>query len=85
MLKTITRTFKLFTVTIKDAMTGEVITQEVHDKLPKREKIAIAFIKETGRTNFTIEIIGTEEMREMSVNTFMEYSTLVVPKVMPKA
>jgi hypothetical protein len=81
--KKITRTFQFSKVEIKDAKTGDVLeTQTLAGKV-SREKIAIAFIKKTKNTSFTIEITETEELREMSLETFIANSTVVVPKETP--
>ena len=84
MSKSITRTFKFYKVTIKDGETGGIVKEEVYGKNPSREKVAIAFIKESGKTNFTIDIVESEEQREMSVETFIFNSTLLKP-VEPKS
>jgi hypothetical protein len=83
MEKTISRTFKLYEVTITDAVTNEVLKSEVIDTKLTKEKIAIKFIKERGKTNFIVDIIETETLREMTVDFFIKNSTIVVPKVKP--
>jgi hypothetical protein len=79
----ITRTFNHTTIIIKDSKSSEVLKQEVisgklDDKL--RKQVAIKFIKETGNTNFFIDAVETEEVREMSLETFLANSTVPAPK-----
>ena len=80
MEKTITRTFKLCHVTITDAMNGEVLKTETKGEKTDNKKEAMAFIKETGTTNFLVNIEETEEVREMPLSFFLEHSTIVEPK-----
>lgn len=77
MEKKITRTFKFFAVTIKDGQTGEVLKSYESNVPVKREKIAVAYIKETKKTNFIIDIAEREELREMSFDKFIEHSKIV--------
>ena len=84
MEKKITRTFKFFKVVVKDGETGGILKEEMLATKPTREKISIKFIKETGKTNFMIDVVETEELREMSLETFISNSTIVAPKATPE-
>jgi len=77
MSKMITRTFKLFTVIITDAKTGEIIREEVFHKKVSKEKVAMKFLKETGNIGVLIDIVESEECREMSFETFISNSKLM--------
>jgi len=76
-MKTISRTIKSWEITIKDGETREILSQELLHTRPKKEKIAVKYIKETEKTNFFIEIDEHEEKREMSLEDFIKYSKVV--------
>lgn len=80
MEKKITRTFNYHKVEIVDASTKAILKSETITTEPDRKKIAIKFIKESGNTNFLINITKTEELREMTLETFIANSTIVIPK-----
>lgn len=83
MERTIKRTFNIHTITIKEGKDGKELKQPynvISSSEPDRKKIAIDFIKETGNTNFYIDIQSREEVREIPFDTFLKYSTVVEPK-----
>ena len=77
MEKKITRTIKTYKLIIRDSQTGAILKSEVTHTPINRKTAAIKFIKETGNTSFLIDIVETEELREMSLETFMANSTVV--------
>lgn len=81
MEKKITRTFKFSKVEIKDSKTGELLDTQVTEGIVSREKIAIKFIKATGNTSFVIDVVETEELREMTLEVFVAHSTIATPRV----
>lgn len=83
MVKKITRTFQFNEVTIKNAVTGEVIKEEtVAGKITKKQ-VMKHYLKETEDNDVVsvlVEIEQKEEKREMSLETFLSNSTVVEEK-----
>jgi hypothetical protein len=80
MEKKITRSFTYNNVTIKDGKSGEVLKEFTSSEKADKAKIAVKYIKESGKTDFFIDIVENVEVREMTVETFLANSTIVVPK-----
>lgn len=78
--KQITRTINTYHTIIKDAKEGKLLKEETTFTKPDRKKLAIAFIKETNNTNFTIDIEETRELRSLSLEDFLKYSSVVLPR-----
>jgi hypothetical protein len=76
-MKMIRKTIKSYQVTITDARTGAVLKNFFQMFKPKNEKVAIDYIKETGKTAIEISVAAIEEIREMPFNFFMENSKTV--------
>ena len=76
MAQTISRTLKNTKVVIKSS-TGELIKEFVANKKTTKVKESMAYMKETGCTNFAVELVEIEEQREMTLDTFIANSTLV--------
>ena len=72
----ITRTIKSTHITIK-AADGSILKEFRESGNVDRKKVAMAYIKETGDTMFSIDMKQIEELREIEFEVFMANSKVV--------
>ena len=79
-MKTVRKNIKSFSVKILDAKTGG--TLKVYESLvnQSKERIAIDYIKSTGKMAIDVEVTEKNEIREIAFDVFMANSTIVATK-----
>ena len=77
-MKQVRKSIKSYVVVIKDAKKEGVVLETFEQAFkPKTEKVAIDFIKKTGKTSIDIEVSEKIEVRAMPFDFFMANSTVV--------
>ena len=77
-MKQVRKSIKSYVVTIKDAKKEGVVLESFEQSFkPKTEKVAIDFIKKTGKTSIDIEVAEKVEVRAMDFAFFMANSAVV--------
>ena len=75
--KMVRKSFRTYTVEIMDGKTGAFLERFEQTHKPKESKVAVDYIKKTGKTNIEINILFTDKVMAIPLHVFMQYAVEV--------